>query len=375
MEIKVIKDTQGMRDLKDDWNNLLQDNQSNTIFLTWEWLNAWWEVFRDGRKLAILAFWDKDELIGIAPFLQRKARHFYILSYNRIEFLASGEDEEDEICSEYLNIITKKGKEEEVVNAMVEYFEKNNSWDEIILNELSADNINTKVLIDKLKKSTLFYSVKEQGCSYYIDLPDSWSDMLKRLSANFRYKINRDKKLLGQKGEVNFKVVKEYKDLERIFDRLVFLHQKRWNMIGKSGSFASNKFNQFHKRIMQGLFDKDLLRLSFLEFNDEVIAVFYDFVYNNNIYFYQSGFEPDFDRKIAIGHVLRAYCLENYINEGKKEYDFLKGDTGYKAQWAENCKRIYQIRICRNTGKENIYRILNNFKNIAARLKGFVKLN
>jgi len=82
------------------WSSLLQESASDTLFLTHEWLNAWWEVFGSERELYILLVRDSEELIGIAPLIRREVRHYGLLPFRRLEFLASGEDEADEICSE-----------------------------------------------------------------------------------------------------------------------------------------------------------------------------------------------------------------------------------------------------------------------------------
>ncbi|MFH1776270.1 MAG: GNAT family N-acetyltransferase [Candidatus Omnitrophota bacterium] len=374
MKIKVINNIKGLEQIKQNWDLLLENSQSNTIFLTWEWINLWWEVFQDGRGLEILTFWDKKELVGIAPFLRRKVRHFNMLPYERIEFLASGEDEQDEICSEYLNIIAKKNRESEVIDKLINYISENKFWEEIVLKELSDENISTAILLDRLKSSKLCYSVAPDGSAYYIDLPDSWGKMLKRLSSNFRYKINRDRKKLEQRGQVSFKEVKKYEELSCIFDKLIALHQKRWFSAGQKGCFASSKFTDFHRKMIKILFERDRLRLCYLEFNGNILAVSYDFIYKNNVYFYQSGFDMDFNGNIAVGNILRALCIEHYINKGIAKYDFLKGEGRHKTAWAATDKKIYAIRIRRRwTYKENIYYFLNQLRNISVSVRGFLK--
>src|SRR3989338_3025855 len=149
INLKIVRDEESFKAISYEWNCLLEKSSSDNIFLTWEWLYNWWEIFKEGRKLNIITFWEEDELIGIAPFLIREVKHFGLIRYRKIEFLASGEDEEDEICSEYLNFIIKKEREEQVIDELINYLINNNEWDEIILKELVADNINTNILLAK----------------------------------------------------------------------------------------------------------------------------------------------------------------------------------------------------------------------------------
>ena len=73
------------------------------------WLLTWWGVFGDGRRLRVWTFWRGDELVGVAPLCLR--RHWYPpgIPYRRLELLGSGEDEADEICSDYLGVVAAPG--------------------------------------------------------------------------------------------------------------------------------------------------------------------------------------------------------------------------------------------------------------------------
>src|SRR2546422_6768204 len=53
------------------WNELLAASDSQTIFLTWEWVQAWWRAFGSTRHLVLLTCRDAEgDLVAIVP-LQR----------------------------------------------------------------------------------------------------------------------------------------------------------------------------------------------------------------------------------------------------------------------------------------------------------------
>jgi hypothetical protein len=84
-----------------------------------------------------LLVYDNEELVGIAPLISRKIKRFGLLTIQSLEFLGTGENAEDEICSLYLDFITITKKEELVYKAIYEYLFKHiESWDEIILSEV-----------------------------------------------------------------------------------------------------------------------------------------------------------------------------------------------------------------------------------------------
>jgi hypothetical protein len=52
---------------RDDPN---QNLNWNPVFITPEWLQAWWQVFGSGRELFIHVIRDGESIIGIAPLMR-----------------------------------------------------------------------------------------------------------------------------------------------------------------------------------------------------------------------------------------------------------------------------------------------------------------
>ena len=45
LRITEITTTDAFHSLRASWNHCLSQSDQNTIFLTWEWLFTWWEVY------------------------------------------------------------------------------------------------------------------------------------------------------------------------------------------------------------------------------------------------------------------------------------------------------------------------------------------
>lgn len=375
IKVRVIKDDADFHGLRDRWNDLLAASESNNIFLSWEWVYTWWGIFKGERELNILAFWKEDELVGIAPLLAREINYYGLLKYKRIEFLASGEDEADEICSEYLNIIIKPGMEEQVIEEILNYLHNNNDWGEVVLKELVAGNTNTAILSARLSAGGWKYTIDHDDAAPYIQLPASWEALTGVLSGDFRYKIRRDRKKLNEKGTVEITTINNPDDLAGAFNILVSLHQARWEKLGKQGCFNSNKFNEFHKKMIPELLRKGQLRLLIMEINKKPVAALYELVYNKKVLYYQSGFDIDYDPKLSVGNILRAYSIEKAVLEGFREYDFLKGaDKRHCREWSSNERKIVKIRIFKKSFKEFIVFILLTVKKVLRVIRGLLKV-
>src|ERR1035441_5838769 len=77
MKVVEIREESELRSLKSDWEALLNDSASNTIFLTWEWVTAWWSAYGAPGALRILAAFDEEGVLrGIAPLRSEPARKY-----------------------------------------------------------------------------------------------------------------------------------------------------------------------------------------------------------------------------------------------------------------------------------------------------------
>ena len=72
-----------------------------------------------------------------------------------------------------------------------------------------------------------------------------------------------------------------------------------------------------------------MLQLGILELNKVQVAVTLCFTYQNDMYLYNSGYNPDY-RPLSIGLLSKYFCIKRSIESGKRRFDFLKGAEKYK---------------------------------------------
>ena len=57
MRIVELREEAALANLRTEWDALLALSASRTIFLTWEWLSAWWRAYGTPGDLRILLAW------------------------------------------------------------------------------------------------------------------------------------------------------------------------------------------------------------------------------------------------------------------------------------------------------------------------------
>jgi CelD/BcsL family acetyltransferase involved in cellulose biosynthesis len=351
--IEEIGDTVRLRSLANKWNNILSQSESDSIFLTWEWVFNWWQVYGVGKELRVLVLRDQDEdedIVAIAPFYVRTKKILGGLSINEIRFLGTGED----VSPDYLDFIIKKGFENEAINAFIKYLAVKNGWHVVNLTDMLSTSFTVKILQKVAADNRLMVESSERATCPYIQLLPDWEEYIGGLSKNMRYNIKRRMRNLEKDFKTRYFVWQDIEGLEYAMERLSFLHNKRWNQKGGKHGFSSKEYNAFHQAVAREFGMKGWLQLSCLELDGEIVGILYDYRYRNKIYYYQGGFDPSL-YKYSLGLVLRAYVIQRAIENGIKEIDLLKGAHEYKYMWTEHDRHTINLMIGRNTFGSKVF--------------------
>ena len=134
--------------------------------------------------------------------------------------------------------------------------------------------------------------------------------------------------------------------------------------------FNSIKFCSFHEKIYERLNNKEMIDIIGLKINNQYYAFLYNFRYNKNEYFYQSGIKLLSDRRFSPGIVITYLAICDSINRGYHYYDFLSGNEQYKRKLSNNVSWMYDQRIVRKNLKGTIF---HSFKNLRKLIKSNLK--
>ena len=349
----AVSDPTALAAHADDWDALLARSASNRPCLAPFWLLAWWRVFGDkqGRRLAALLVYDGERLVGLAPFLRRIAWHRRAIPFRRVELLATGEKDEDEIMSDYLGLVAERGYEDDVAGLVATRVTEGalGRCDEVVLAALDGDDPMATIFRRALERVGMRTEEVESTPSPYVRLPATWEAYLSGTSRSGRYFVNRSlrdfERWAGTESDVVR--VKTLDDLEEGKRILVGLHQQRWQAQGRAGVFASRLFSSFHDAVLPALLARNALDLCWLRVRGAPVAVAYNIVWDNKVLFYQGGRTLEVPDGVRPGIVLHVRAMQAAIAAGRTEYDFLPGASQYKMQLATATRSVLRLRAAR----------------------------
>lgn len=339
--VERIDSENALRALKGDWDALLGASASNMLFLTWEWVTTWWQIYGEGNRLYVLVARDETgRVCGIAPLKRSRRGLLGILSVDRVEFIGQGSD----VVPDHLDLICAPGHEAEVAARFAEHIASDADVDGVDLRAFAGRSSNLAPFVDELRKRGTIDVGVDSVCPV-LPLPATAEAFLASRSKNYKKKIREYEKRCERDLNTRLRRSETPEELRRDMRSLVELHHKRW--AGRSRAFRTDQYIAFHERLSTLALAQNWVRLYSLETDSKAIAHLYCFAYDNRFYYYQAGWDPEYS-KHRIGLVLMHKVIQEAIRDGAKVFDFLRGKEPYKYRWssaeAQNMRVVYWKR-------------------------------
>lgn len=313
--------------LSDEWNQLLAESTTQVPFLRCEYLAEWWTTrgggeWPDDSQLAIITAHEGGRLVGIAPF-----------------FIAEHEDEKRLLLvgsfeiSDYLDLICRADDLERFVTELLHYiqqaFVEPGQVSVLDLYNVVEDSPTLRALEDAANELDLDYKDHKLQHSPYIPLPADWETYLLTLDKKQRHEIRRKMRRAGEgQEELEVYVTREAGKLEDDIDDFLDLMAQD----EAKAEFLSPMMRQQMKATMRCAFEQDCLQLAFLVIGGQKAAAYMSFDFLDRIWVYNSGLDIRYGT-YSPGWVLLGHLIQMAIEQGKNEFDFMRGDETYKYKY------------------------------------------
>lgn len=345
MKIVRVESFEQIPELGIRWKELLERSRDNHIFLTLEWLTTWWKYYSAHRELVLLAIKDDEKVLAIAPLMNSTYKLFGV-NLRKIEFIGTP-------TSDYHSFILTENSPT-CVRMFLDYINAYSSvWDCMELNDI-PENSETANVLRVLSSSPLKLKERIFNTCPCVTLPDTPEEYFQKLGKSTKRNLRRWEKRLKKEHKVGFKMYNEIGTVEETMNIFFELHQKRWQSESYSGLFVNQTFRDFHSEVAKRFAEKGWLNLCFLTADDEPISCVYALKYEQKICCYLTGFDPTYS-KYRVGHLTFMYLIENCIEGGLKEVDFMRGGESYKNHWNPRIRRNIELRAVRGRVIPKIY--------------------
>lgn len=322
---RIISSQAELISLQPAWENLLAQSSTGSFFSTPTFQLSWLGTMTTNAQLSVITVWKENQLVGLAPFLIcRKQQASMLINIGSVE------------VTDYFDVLVASAIEEAVYQSICS-----------ALAGLDVKNIllqgipETSPTRSQFKKNFSSIDETQQTVSPKLILPQTWEAYLQLLERKQRHELRRKwRKVEALSHE--FEVLEEVDAVQTALADFFNLHQRS---SAEKASFWTDQTKNFFTTLVSEAARAGLVKLFFLKIEEDRVATMLVFDYQDTYLLYNSGFDPNRYRQVSSGTVLTAYTIKHAIEQGRKNYDFLRGSEKYKFHLGGKPMPIFDLNI------------------------------
>ena len=328
MSVTSITSFQALQDLRQDWEALLAATPVNTLFLTPQWQEVWWDSFGNGQQVAGFCLRGPEGLLALASLAQQDGA---------ITFLGNSE------TFDYNDFMVRPGHEGAFYDVLLQRLDQDGG-SILKLASLRDGSPTLAILPDLARQRGYRVEIAQEDVAPGVVLPATWDDYLNGLSKKDRHELRRKFRRLETETKWRWYSLR---DVDQVMARLDdFFTLMRLSKVEKA-EFLTPPREEFFRRMVRRTAELDLLRLSFMELDGKAVAASICFDYGASRLLYNSGNNPEYGY-YSVGLLLHALCLRQAIEQGIGYFDFLRGAEPYKYHLGGQDRILYQMVVQRS---------------------------
>jgi len=294
-------------------------------FVSPAWLRVWWQKLGAEAKPYLGAVRQGEKIIGIAPLL---------LGEGKASFIGDAD-----VC-DYLDFIIAPGMEGDFFNVLLDDL-RQKGINYLDLGPLRPDATVLTNLVAIAQQRGYQVLCHPEDVSVELDLPATFDEYLAILTAKQRHEVRRKLRRLSEAGKVDYRFVQDNAAVHDTMDTFLkmFTESRR-----DKATFLTARMESFFRSLAEAMAEAGLLRFGILELDSLPAAMIMCFVDHDCIYLYNSGYQPQYN-SLSVGLLCKVLGIKESIQEGKKKFDFLKGDETYKYHLGGRKVPLYRCQI------------------------------
>jgi len=307
------------------WDSHRDELRWDNPFVLPPWLRVWQQSFAPQAKPSFLVARQQERVIGIAPLL---------IADGTARIVGS-----PDVC-DYADFIVAPGKEPAFCEAICDAV-KQRGVRLIDIASARPDSVTMSSMVSLARQRGYEVSCEEEEVSVERDLPPTWEEYLQLLNAKQRHEVKRKLRRLEEAGKVDYRFVEDGEAVPAFMDMFLGLFVESRE---DKASFMTGDMEGFFRSLSMAMAQAGLLRCGVLELDSTPVAAIIAFDFNDTVYLYNSGFDPEY-RSLSVGVLSKVLCIKDSIERGKKRFDFLKGDEKYKYHLGGQQVQLHRCRI------------------------------
>lgn len=316
---RILSNENEIDALAADWRGLRADKNAG-FFSDYDWFRLWRETLgkKKNRTLCVIAAYRQNRLAGVLPLMTEKKFGCRVLEWAGNEIF--------DYCASF-------AEDEDVAHELWKTARRCPNYDIALIRDVRENSRDDKALSGFAKKS-------ENNKAPCIGLTwQTGQDWLKSLDAKRRKDIKYKCRRLEHMGPIKLEVFRKEPIPENVIDDMMS-HKIEWcRRNNKKSVFFNPDITMVFRRMAALAAKQDRLFLATLKCGETPVSHVFGFIDRGVLHDYFMSYDPEW-ATYSPGTVILVKTVMWAIENGLKEYDFMRGSEDYKLRYATEVRKL-----------------------------------
>lgn len=337
MRYKILRDIDSLIQVKEAWNDIIDENDCFEVFQSPEWVISWYSHFCSNNSMFCLVFYDDSKkVMSVVPL---------VINDNDASLYFAGTPLND--CN---NFVVRYGHS--IPDIVLKAFDIVKDTCKVTEHfVIDCIDSSVKCLSDvnfKSDKKRVF--LEDDDISVYLKLPEKYSEYTNKISSK---KLKRftyyERKLFKQKS-VGFSKLNLESNLDEFMNWFKKNKITNWKCSGQYDQILDqlkeDNFYNFLKMVVKGLLKKQQVVVSYIKIENKIVVGGIYFTFHKRMMKYMQSWDYKF-KTYNPGTVLDWIMIKSAIADGFTVFDFGRGDENYKYDFGGENRHLLKLVINR----------------------------
>ena len=336
MEMALISSENDWQALRPEWDTLVKSSFRAYPFLEFWYMSNWWDTLGGGEwsdensSLQIITARENSDLVGIAPLFSSHKPG----SEPALRFIGQIE------VTDYLDFICLPDHLEAFLSHSLDFIHENQGFTtkRLELANIQSESPTIPLMESLCQQKQSSFDLKILQPSPGIRLPSSWDAYLHSLSKKQRHEVRRKERNLERDHQVELIFLQNSTNITDEITRFIELMRNE----EVKADFLTTSTEKFLLGLAEAAQEAGCLNLASLMLDGKQAAVYLNFIYDNKLWVYNTGWNPEFS-KASPGWMLLVRLIRWSIENGLDEVDLMRGSEEYKYRFGGIDRQVVQV--------------------------------
>ena len=323
-----INEFEQLRPFRQTWNQLVEQTPGSTFFMTFDWLEVYWQHFAARQALRVLLVYSDDTLVGILPLVVRcentRAGELRFLTYPL-----------DHWGSFYGPIGSHPHRT--LIAGLCHLRRTRRDWDVFELRWVDANGVDRGQTQRALTRAGFPAQPATREQTALIDIEGTWESYLATRTSKWRNNMRRWDRRLHELGEVQYtryrpagEAAGEADPRWDLYDACEQVASRSWQAAAEDGTTLTHEaIRPFLRASHLAAVRLGAADLNLLWIDGQPAAFAYNYAYRGSLY----GLRIGYDSALAsggAGNMMYIACIRDSFQRGDRLYDLGPGSLDIK---------------------------------------------